>query len=118
MDEPLLNSKGAGPRLMACQMVVSAMIGCVGAGSGLNNSTKVLSSPSEKTRADWSDPAEMEPCLAVRAIGIPKPDGGDVSTTVKDLDSSARKISGTWPTVIFLRGCAGVWTGSYTRSIS
>ena len=104
-------------RLLASLVALSALAGCAGTGTGtaLHNSTKAFTPSSEMKRSDWSDPAEMERTWLAARVRIPKPDGGYVRTTMEGLSSGARTIAGTWPTVIYLHGCTGVWSGTYTR---
>jgi len=109
------NIKRSTCRLLAYLIALSALAGCAGTGSGLNNSTKAFTSPSEMKSSDWSDPAELERAWLAARVRIPKPDGGYVRTTMGELNSGSRTIAGVWPTVIYLHGCAGVWSGTYTR---
>ena len=102
-------------RSMSCLIAVSAIAGCASTGSGLHNSTKVFTPASQMTRSDWSDPAELERAWMAARVRIPEADGGYFSTTMTELNSSARTIAGSWPTVIYLHGCTGVWSGTYTR---
>ena len=112
---PLFNIKRTVRRLLALLIALSALSGCAATGSGLHNSTKVFTSPSEMKRSDWSNAAELERTWLAARVRIPKPNGGYVSTTVKELNRGSRTIAGTWPAVIYLHGCTGVWSGTYTR---
>ena len=111
----MLNINRTVRRLLAALTALSALTGCAGTGSGLHNSTKAFTPPSEMKRADWSDPAELERAWLAARVRIPDPDGGYVSTTMKELNGRSRDIAGTWPTVIYLHGCTGAWSGTYTR---
>lgn len=102
-------------RLLAFLIALSALTGCAGTGTGLHNSTKAFTPSSEMKRSDWSDPAEMERTWLAARVRIPRPNGGYINTTMKELNSGSRTITGTWPTVIYLHGCTGVWSGTYTR---
>lgn len=102
-------------RVLAYVFALAALAGCAGTGSGLHNSTKAFTPASEMQRSDWSDPAELERAWLAARVRIPKPDGGYISTTMEELTSRSRGIAGTWPTVIYLHGCTGVWSGTYTR---
>ena len=111
----MFDIKRAVQRVVACLIAVLAIAGCGSAGGGLHNSTKAFTPPSEMTRSDWSDPAELERTWLAARVRIPQADGGYASTTMKELNSGAHNIAGTWPTVIYLHGCSGVWSGTYTR---
>lgn len=111
----MLKTKTTVCRLLAFLIGLSALAGCASTGTGLHNSTKAFTPPSDMKRSDWGDPAELErPWLAAR-VRIPRPGGGYISTTMKELNSGSHSIAGSWPTVIYLHGCTGVWSGTYTR---
>ena len=102
-------------RLLASLTALLALASCGGTGTGLHNSAKVFTPVSEMNRSDWGDPAELERTWQAARVRIPKPGGGYIRTTVKELDSASYAIAGAWPTVIYLHGCAGVWSGTYAR---
>ena len=102
-------------RLLASLIALSALGGCAGTGGGLHNSTKAFTSPLQMKRSDWSDPAELERAWLAARVRIPKPGGGYVRATMGELNKGSRTIAGVWPTVIYLHGCTGVWSGTYTR---
>ena len=102
-------------RLLASLAALSALTSCAGTGTGLHNSTKAFTPPSEMKRSDWNAPAELERTWQAARVRIPKPGGGYISTTMEELNSDSHAIAGTWPTVIYLHGCSGVWSGTYTR---
>ena len=83
--------------------------------SGLHNSTKVFTDPSEMQKSDWSDPAEMERAWQAALVRIPKSGGSYVSTTIAKLQERSTPPKGVWPTVIYMHGCAGIWPGTKTR---
>ena len=83
--------------------------------SGLHNSDKVFTDPSDMRQSDWSDPAEMERAWQAALVRIPKSSGGYVSTTIAELDGNGVSPEGVWPTVIYLHGCTGIWSGTKTR---
>ena len=107
--------KRAVRRLLASLIALSTLTGCAGTGGGLHNSTKDFTPPSQMKRSDWSDPAELDRAWLAARVRIPKPGGGYVRTTMGELNSGSRTIAGAWPTVIYLHGCTGVWSGTYTR---
>ena len=57
----------------------------------------------------------MERTWLAALVRIPRPNGGYVNTTMRELNSGTLAVSGRWPTVIYLHGCTGVWIGTYTR---
>ena len=83
--------------------------------SGLHNSTKVFTDPSEMRPSDWSDPAEMERAWQAALVRIPEPGGGYVSTTIAELRGGGLSPEGVWPVVIYMHGCSGIWSGTKTR---
>ncbi len=101
--------------LLASLTALLALAGCGGTGTGLHNSAKVFTPVSEMNRSDWGDPAELERTWQAARVRIPKPGGGYIRTTVKELNSVSYAIAGAWPTVIYLHGCTGVWSGTYAR---
>ena len=57
----------------------------------------------------------MERTWLAALVRIPRPNGGYVNTTIREINSGTRAVSGRWPTAIYLHGCTGVWSGTYTR---
>ena len=94
-------------------IVLLALSGCVT--TGLHNSTKVFTEPSDMRPSDWSDPAEMERAWQAALVRIPKSGGGYVSTTIAELQEGHISPEGVWPTVIYMHGCTGIWSGTKTR---
>ena len=79
---------------------------------GLHNSTKVFTDPSEMRWSDWADPAEMERTWQAALVRIPTSRGSFVSTTIAKLERGALSPEGVWPTVIYMHGCTGFWSGT------
>ena len=102
-------------RSMASLAALLALTSCVGTGTGLHNSSKIFTPPSEMKRSDWSDAAEMERTWLAARVRIPKPGGAYIRATMEELLGGSHTIAGTWPTVIYLHGCSGVWSGTYAR---
>ena len=100
---------------LASLAALLALTSCAGTGTGLHNNAKVFTPVSEMKRSDWGDPAELERTWQAARVRIPKPGGGYIRTTVKELNSVSYAIAGAWPTVIYLHGCTGVWSGTYAR---
>lgn len=100
-------------RRIASVIVALAMTGC--AGTGLHNSTKTFTPWHEMRPSDWNDPAELERTWRAALVRIPRPGGGYLKTTMNDVIENKISIQGRWPTVIYMHGCAGIWSGTYTR---
>ena len=94
-------------------ILLLALSGCVT--TGLHNSTKVFTDSSAMRPSDWSDPAEMERAWQAALVRIPKSGGGYVSTTIGELQEGHISPEGVWPTVIYMHGCTGIWSGTNTR---
>lgn len=97
-------------------MLVAAVLvwpGC--AQTGLNNSTRAFTDPATISPSDWSDPEEMERTWQAALVRVPKPGGGYVATTVAELRDGAVSPLGVWPTVVYMHGCSGFWSGTRTR---
>ena len=96
--------------------LVLSLIPVIAAGSGLhNNSSRTFIPVYEMKPSDWNDPAELERVWQSALIRIPKPDGKFIATTVKELHTHNLAGSEKFPTVIYLHGCSGIWSGTYTR---
>ena len=94
-------------------IMVLTLSGCIQ--SSLHNSTKVFTDPSDMRPSDWSDPAEMERVWQAALVRIPKSGGGYVTTTIAELHEDGISPEGVWPTVIYMHGCSGIWSGTKTR---
>ncbi len=102
-------------RLLASLTALLALASCGGTGTGLHNTTKAFTPQSAMQSSDWSNPAELERTWQAARVRIPKSGGGYIRTTMEGLNRGSRSITGTWPTVIYMHGCTGVWSGTYTR---
>ena len=92
------------------------LIPVIGIGSGLhNNSSRTFTPVYEMKPSDWNDPAELERVWQSALVRIPKPDGKFIATTVKELHNHNLEGSEKFSTVIYLHGCYGLWSGTYTR---
>ena len=96
--------------------LVIILVPAVGTGSGVyNNDSRTFTPVYEMKPSDWNDPAELERVWQAALVRIPKPDGGFIATTVTELHAHDLEESGKFPTVIYLHGCYGLWSGTYTR---
>ena len=57
----------------------------------------------------------MERVWQAALVRIPNGEGKYLSSTIEALHRQEITITTTYPTVIYLHGCSGVWKGTYTR---
>ena len=79
-------------RSMASLAALLALTSCVGTGTGLHNSSKIFTPPSEMKRSDWSDAAEMERTWLAARVRIPKPGEAYIRVTMEELLDGCRSI--------------------------
>jgi hypothetical protein len=96
-------------------IAVFLFAGCSGSFDGLNNHSKAFTSPRDITPEDWSDPAESERAWQAAPVRIPAADGAFISSQIKELDRISIDSGKSYPTVIYLHGCAGTWNGTFRR---
>lgn len=82
---------------------------------GYHNSTKQFTAPGDMVEADWSDPVELERTWKAALVRIPVGPSEIVKSDMDHLDASQIPKRTTFPTVIYLHGCSGVWKGTYER---
>ena len=105
--------------LRICAIIVIAQTGlwfpAAVSSNGLDNTTKEFTSTGEMIPADWSDPEELDRTWKSAIIRIPD-EHQVIAGVLTDL-SSVELSSGSkrLPTVIYLHGCGGIWSGTYTR---
>ena len=92
--------------LLACSFIQAASLG---------NSTKKFTPVSEMKKSDWSDENEMQRSWNAALVRIPTENGSYTSTTIDKVQGKDKEHLKSYPTVIYLHGCAGVWDGTYTR---
>jgi len=83
--------------------------------TGLNNSTKAFTDPSNLAWEDWEDRSELERTWQAAIVRIPKGDGSYIATQMKDLAKNSTLFGKQHPTVIYLHGCSGVWENTHQR---
>jgi len=76
------------------------------------NHNKAFAPISSMSSADWSNPKELKRTWDYALVRIPTQEGRFISSSMHELDYAADK---KYPTIIFLHGCAGVWSGTHTR---
>jgi dienelactone hydrolase len=83
--------------------------------SGLGNDTRVFTAPAEMTESDWSDPTEMQRAWDAAIVRVPTGDGQSTQVAIADLPALMTGRDTPLPTVIYLHGCSGIWSGTHTR---
>lgn len=96
--------------------LVIFLVPAVGTGDGLyNNDSRMFIPAHEMKPSDGNDPAELERVWQAALVRIPKQDGKFIATTVKELHTHKLEGSEKFPTVIYLHGCYGHWSGTIMR---
>lgn len=80
----------------------------------LGNHNKIFTPPSKMKSADWFNPDELRRVWDASLIRIPTGNGNYISAYMQDL-GKLEIPARNFPTVIYLHGCAGVWSGTHTR---
>ena len=83
--------------------------------NGLHNSSKTFTEPQHMLSEDWSDPAEMERTWQAALVRIPDSSGSIIKSQIKKLGSNSVPERLSLPTVIYLHGCSGIWSGTLRR---
>jgi len=83
--------------------------------SSLGNHNKKFTPASEMTESDWSDVGEMKRVWEAAIVRIPEANGGYSSYIMKTMTDRTVAALQSYPTIIYLHGCSGVWAGTYTR---
>ncbi len=84
-------------------------------GNSLGNHNKKFTPSSEMSISDWSDVNEMKRTWEASLVRIPKPNGGYSSYVMSDITEKSVEALQSFPAIIYLHGCSGVWAGTYTR---
>lgn len=82
---------------------------------GLHNSTKVFSAPADLTWKHWDDPDELERTWMAAIVRVPAGPGRSTRATTEDLERQTAATGQKLPTVIYLHGCSGIWSGTHQR---
>lgn len=103
------------PKQIIILLTVCLSISACGVSThGLHNSTKVFTEKRNILVSDWSDPVEMERTWQAALVRIPSP-SGIVKSQIKSIDLDALEDIESYPTIIYLHGCAGIWPGTIRR---
>ncbi len=84
-------------------------------GGSLGNHNKKFTSVSKMSKSDWSNVDELKRTWDAALVRIPKSNGAYSSFIMSDLNEKAVIEFQSFPTIIYLHGCSGVWAGTYTR---
>ncbi len=104
------NKSGQLALLLLCLIMSHSVIA-----ASLGNHGKQFTPISKMKKSDWSDEIEMDRSWNAALVRIPKGDGKYISTTMEKLAGQGNVFQQTYPTVIYLHGCSGVWDGTYMR---
>ncbi|MFK7793960.1 MAG: dienelactone hydrolase family protein [Gammaproteobacteria bacterium] len=83
--------------------------------SSLGNHNKKFTPAFKVSQADWSNIDELNRTWDAAIVRIPKTGGAYSSFIMSDLDKQDTITLQSFPTIIYLHGCSGVWSGTYTR---
>ena len=102
---------------------ISILIGLTGAltssalaqDHGLDNSSRKFTKAAEMSANDWSDPLEMERSWQAAVVRVPSGNGRSRRMTTSQVQDQPTGSGTKLPTVIFMHGCSGFWSGSHRR---
>ena len=83
--------------------------------ASLGNHNKQFTAVSEMLKSDWTDENELQRTWNAALVRIPKGNGSYTSTTMEKLLRDGKEYLQSYPTVIYMHGCSGIWDGTYTR---
>jgi dienelactone hydrolase len=98
-----------------CWMIVALLTSQTVTASSLGNHNKKFTSTSKMSKSDWSDVNEMKRAWDAAIVRIPETNGSYSSYIMSHITEKSVKASQSFPTIIYLHGCSGVWAGTYTR---
>lgn len=81
---------------------------------GLSNATKSFTDPTQMTGLEASDPAEIARSWDAAIVRIPTGSGQSKLSSIAALGDDIDPTR-TYPVVIYLHGCSGVWQGTKDR---
>jgi|ASRR01.1.fsa_nt_gi hypothetical protein len=82
---------------------------------GLHNSSKVFSAPVDISWEDWADEAEMQRTWDAALAYLPNGSGQSKRITMAELELAKVGSRQIFPTIIYMHGCSGFWSGIHTR---
>lgn len=100
--------------ILALLLVIACIVSNYSYAASLGNATQKFTDADHLTAADWTDPDELQRVWQNALVRIPIGAGKYLSAVMRDLGGK-QLVQQAYPTVIYLHGCAGVWSGTYTR---
>lgn len=82
---------------------------------GLHNSSKVFSAPADISWKDWADKAELQRTWDAALAYLPIGSGQSKLTTITELGQTKTSSGKALPTIIYMHGCSGFWSGIHVR---
>ena len=101
-----------GLALSACGAIWSPMV--VGS-NDMNNSNKEFTAAEKMIPADWADPDELDRTWRAALIRLPEKRQEIPSTLTDPSSVKAASDLKRLPTIIYLHGCGGIWSGTHAR---
>ena len=109
-------------QMFACVATGIALFGLfLGAGparaqqQGLHNNTKTFAEPQDVTWQHWDDPQELDRTWDRAIVHLPAEPGRSDWITTEELAARSAQSTQKLPTVIYLHGCSGIWSGTHQR---
>ena len=100
--------------LYVCTMFACAQI--PGSSYGhLGNNGKKFTAVTKMSSKDWDNPQELERVWQASFVRILTGDGKTIKSTIATLDPDSLVGVKKLPTVIYLHGCSGFWSGTIRR---
>ena len=81
----------------------------------LGNNGKKFTSAGDMSSEDWNHPQELERVWQHSLLRIPSESGEYVSLLVGEMEKVRFSGQKKYPTVIYLHGCSGIWSGTIHR---
>lgn len=83
-------------------------------GKDFGNHNKKFTPPNKMKSSDWSDPKELERVWNASLVRIPIDNRDYISAYMQNVHNK-NIPNKRFPTVIYMHGCSGIWSGTYTR---
>jgi|TARA_B110000238_G_scaffold188341_1_gene219271 dienelactone hydrolase len=102
-------------KVIMCWVIVALLLSQTVTASSLGNHNKKFTPSSKMSKSDWSDVNEMKRAWDAAIVRIPETNGSYSSYIMSDMTEQSSKALKSFPTIIYLHGCSGVWQGTYNR---
>ena len=83
--------------------------------SHLHNSGKSFTPVSKMSSQDWQNPDELERVWLASLVKVPLGNSKYLETTIQQLGEKDISSLGKFPTIVYLHGCSGIWSGTLRR---